>query len=315
MTRFFVPLLAVLLSALPCVGRAETMVQPNVTITGNVIRLGDLFTDAGASANDPVAPAPPLGMHTTYSAAWLGAIAHDHHLDWTPSSDFDQATVERASRAINADVITQHLQNAMAPTLGSAEFVIHLDNPGLRLLVPSEASDDMTVDGLNLDPRGGRFSAFVTAPPGAADAQRQRVTGTIVVEVDVAVPNRAIAIDEIIGSNDVERIKLPRTRIAADTITDSAQLIGKSARHLLRAEQPLRAGDVQDPLVVHKGDLVTIELRTQTMELSAQGKALEDGAMGVAIRVTNTQSNRTIDAVVAGLNLVRAGTADKLAAR
>jgi flagellar basal body P-ring formation protein FlgA len=307
MTRFFVPLFAVLLAVLPSSVRAEIVFQPTVTVTGNVIHLGDLFTGAGAGANDPVAPAPALGTRVTYSAAWLGAIARDHHLDWQPSSDFNQTTVERVSRTIGTDVITRHLLDAMGQAPENADAVIRFDNSSLHFLVPGDASDDMAVDGLNLDPHNGRFSAFITAPPSGADAQRQRVTGTLIVEVEVPVPARAIPIGEIISGNDIELIKLPRGRFATDTITNASELIGKSARHVLRAEQPLRAGDVEDPLVVHKGDLVTVELRTPTMVLSAQGKALEDGAMGVAIRVTNTQSNRTIDAVVIGANQVRAG--------
>jgi flagellar basal body P-ring formation protein FlgA len=261
-----------------------------------------------------VAPAPAPGMRVTYSAAWLDAIAREHHLDWAPASDFAQATVERASRAIGPDVIAQRLLEALSPAAGT-EAEIHLDNPATRLLVPAEVGDDIGVEGLNFDPRSGRFSAVIAAPAGAADAQRQRLSGRLVVEVEVAAPNRAIAMNEIIHPEDVEKIKLPRERIPADTITDSAQLIGKSARHLLKADQPLRAGDVEEPLVVHKGDLVTIEIRTPSMELTAQGKALDDGAMGATVRVTNTQSNRTVETTAAGPGLVHAGPPDTLAAR
>jgi flagella basal body P-ring formation protein FlgA len=315
MKKFLVPLLGALLWFAPAPGHAEPMLQPSVTVTDSIIRLGDLFADAGANAEDPVAPAPALGSRITFSAAWLGAIAREHHLDWAPASDFAQSTVERASRAIGADIVAQHLLDAMATTVVNGEAEIHLDNSTSRLIVPAGASDDMSVDSLNLDEHSGRFSAYVVAPPGAADAQRLRVTGRLVIEVEIAVPNRTIAINEIISTSDVEKIKLPHERVATDALTDPSQLIGKSARHLLRADQPLRAGDVQDPLVVHKGDLVTIELLTPAMQLSTQGKALEDGAINTTVRVTNTQSNRTIDAIVTGPNLVRAGPIDKFAAR
>jgi flagella basal body P-ring formation protein FlgA len=309
------PLLAVSLLVLAASAHAEPILQPSVTVTGSIIHLGDLFADAGPGADDAVANAPALGTRATFPAGWLAAIAREHHLDWAPASDFTQTTVERASRTVGADNVTQHLLGAMAPTAANAEAEIDLDNSNARLIVPAEASDDISVEGLNLDQRSGRFSAYLVAPSGAADAQRLRVTGRLVINVEVAAPNRAIAINEIIGANDVEKLKLPRERVATDAVMDPSQLIGKSARHLLRADQPLRAGDVQDPLVVHKGDLVTIELRTPAMQLSAQGKALEDGAMNATVRVTNTQSNRTIDTVVSGPNLVRAGAPDKLAAR
>ena len=314
MKPLLAPIVTFLLVALPLSGQAAPQLQPSVTVTGNVVRLGDLFSDAGAGANDAVAPAPAPGMRVTYSAAWLDAIARDHHLDWAPASDFTQATVERASRAIDAEIIAQHLLDALALPAGTAAE-IRLDNTATRLIVPAEAADDIGVEGLNFDPRSGRFSAVIAAPAGAADAQRQRVSGRLVVEIEVAAPNRAIAVNEIIGTADIERIKLPRERVPADTLTDPSQLIGKSARHLLKADQPLRAGDIEEPLVVHKGDLVTIEIRTPSMELTAQGKALDDGAMGATVRVANTQSNRTVETIAEGSGLVRAGAPNALAAR
>jgi len=311
----FIPavILVILAGAFPV--RAQTQLQPSVTVTGSVIRLGDLFSNAGDQANDPVAAAPALGTRVTYSAAWLRAAARAHQLAWSPASEFDQAVIERASRVIPPDAIAQKLIATMPAAALGTDTELRFDALALRLLVPAEASDEVEVDGLTVDPRNGRFSAMVSAPPGAVDAQRLRVTGKLVVQSTVPVPNRSIAINDVITAGDIEELKVQRERVAGDTITDRNQLIGKAARHLLRAEQPLRAGDVQDPIVVHKGDLVTIELRTATMQLAAQGKALEDGALNVTIRVVNTQSNRTIDASVAGANLVRAGGSDRLAAR
>src|SRR5580704_12931577 len=204
MRTLFGPLLAVSLLAFAASGHAEPMLQPSVTVTGSIIHLGDLFTDAGAGADDPVAPAPALGTRATFPAGWLAAMAREHHLDWAPPSDFTQTTVERASRTVGVDNVTQHLLGAMAPTAANAEAEIYLDNSNARLIVPAEASDDISVEGLNLDQRSGRFSAYLVAPAGAADAQRLRVTGRLVINVEVAAPNRAIAINEIIGINDVE---------------------------------------------------------------------------------------------------------------
>jgi len=50
-------------------------------------------------------------------------------------------------------------------------------------------------------------------------------------------------------------------------------------------------------------------------DLSTQGKALEDGAMGAAIRIANSKSNRVIDAIVTGPNLAAIAAAAQLAAR
>jgi flagella basal body P-ring formation protein FlgA len=51
------------------------------------------------------------------------------------------------------------------------------------------------------------------------------------------------------------------------------------------------------------------------MRLTAQGKALEDGGMGAAIRIANTKSGRVVEAVVTGPNLVDITASAQLAAR
>ena len=304
---------ALALAIAPGVARADTMLLPSATITGDTIHIADLFRDAGVPASDPVAAAPAPGTRVTYNAAWLGAIAREHHLAWQPSSAFDQVSVERASRVIDADAIGQRILSALAADTPSSDASIKLDNPGLRFVVPAEASDAMAIDGLNLDQHTGRFSVFITAPANSDHAQRQRISGRIVYQVTVAVPAHGMSIGDIFGPADISEVKLPRERVASDAIANPQQLVGKAARRILRAGETVRAGDIAEPIVVHKGDLVTIALNTPGMQLTAQGKAAEDGALGAAIRVANTQSNRVVDAVVAGPNQVVIGGSAALA--
>jgi flagella basal body P-ring formation protein FlgA len=304
MMRRLITIAALLVAASPGEVFADAMLQPNITVTGDTLHIGDLFSDAGAHASDPVAPAPAPGTRVTYNAAWLGAIAREHHLAWQPSSDFDQASVERAARTIDSDTVAQRILAAVATDTPNSDASLQLDNPGLRFLVPAEASDAMALDGLTVDPRTGRFSVYVTAPADSTNAQRQRVSGRVIYQETIAVPSRGMAIGDVFGPNDVTAVKLPRDRVSPDAIVDAQQLVGKAARRILRAGETVRTGDIQEPIVIHKGDLVSIELATATMQLSAQGKALDDGAMGAAIRIANTQSNRVIDATVAGPNQV-----------
>ncbi len=60
---------------------------------------------------------------------------------------------------------------------------------------------------------------------------------------------------------------------------------------------------------VAKNSLVTVHLVTANMTLTVQGRAMEDGSMGEAIRVMNTKSNSVITAVVRGPGEVEVVTA------
>ncbi len=54
--------------------------------------------------------------------------------------------------------------------------------------------------------------------------------------------------------------------------------------------------------------MVTMTLETGQMQLTAQGRALDNGAAGDVVRIMNTSSNQVIEGVVQGLRTVSVGT-------
>jgi flagellar basal body P-ring formation protein FlgA len=299
------------LAALPA--HADPMLRPAITVDSAVIHLGDLFTDAGAHAADIVAPAPPPGSRTIFDAAWLADAAREHQLDWQPASRFDQASVERATRVITGDEVAQSLLAEIGRRQSVDGAQLQLDNAGLRLFVPASAPSGLAIDDLTVDPHTGRFSATVSARNDNATAQR--VTGRLIRMVKLAVLDRALGPGDVIGEHDLTTLTARADRIPPDAILAARDLIGKSPRRLLRAEEPLRSDDVQMPVIVHKGDLIILVLQTPFLRLTAQAKALDDGGMNAVIRVANTKSNRLLDATVIGPNLAAVTPPAQLAAR
>jgi flagellar basal body P-ring formation protein FlgA len=110
--------------------------------------------------------------------------------------------------------------------------------------------------------------------------------------------SHAVAMGATLSADDIDMTKMRRDRVAADVAIQPTQMIGKATRRPIQAGTPVRLGDLEAPILVHKGDLVTIQLATATLQISVQGKALEDGAKGALVQVANTKSNRVIDAAV-----------------
>ena len=75
----------------------------------------------------------------------------------------------------------------------------------------------------------------------------------------------------------------------------------------------MRVQELRRPLLVAKGDMVTITLKRPGLELSAKGRAIEDGSKGDTIRVTNSQSKNVIETVALGANLVVVEAPSRLA--
>ncbi len=90
-------------------------------------------------------------------------------------------------------------------------------------------------------------------------------------------------------------------------------VVGMTLRRQLPEQSLLRKTDVMPPHVVLRGQIVTMRIRQQNLELSAQGRALQDGAVGEVVRITNTQSNRVVEAKVMAPGLVEIMTTPQLA--
>lgn len=118
--------------------------------------------------------------------------------------------------------------------------------------------------------------------------------------IQVPVPLRPISQGEIIRASDLGFQQLRADRVNRMVITETAHIVGKTAKRALAAVQPVRANDLGPTLLVAKNSLVTVKLNSGKLVLVMQGKALDDGAAGEAVRVLNTRSNKIIQGMVSG---------------
>jgi len=300
MTRFFLIIAAVATGAVAAAAEAAPTLRANVVVTGPAIRLGDLFSDTGEFAAIEVAPSPALGAKTIFDAAWLAATAREQKLDWQPKSRYDQTVVERASQAISSEAIVAELTHELANRLPAGRIELVLDTVDLHLFVPAGTTPTITIDALAFDARSGRVSAYVAASAADATTERVRITGRVHRILDLPVLSRPVAPGEAITARDIETIALHSDRLSQTFVSDAAELIGKTPKRSIRPGEPVRPSDLQTPVVVRKGELVTIVLQDAALFLTVQGKALEDGAQGQAIHVSNTRSGKMLDATVTG---------------
>jgi flagella basal body P-ring formation protein FlgA len=71
--------------------------------------------------------------------------------------------------------------------------------------------------------------------------------------------------------------------------------------------------DLQKPVAIARGSMVSVVLKTPAMLLTTQGRALDDGAIGDVIRVLNTRSNMTVQGTVSASGEVIVSPAGSLA--
>ncbi|MBO6784069.1 MAG: flagellar basal body P-ring formation protein FlgA [Alphaproteobacteria bacterium] len=297
----------------------ELSLRRQVMVSGNTVRLGDLFDGevagvAGINHDTVIAYAPQPGRRAVFDAEWLARLAYRYRLNWRPATRLDRTIVERASKIVSAEDIRFALTDELAARGYGDDYDIALSNQNLMFHVASDKSASVGIVNLSVDPAAERFNAIIAVPAGDPAAQRRTVTGRMYAMIEVPVPVSVLRPGETIGPRDI-KWKSVRARNVRDTIvTDMNDLLDMEPRRALRQDNPVRRADLRTPLDVRKDGVVTMVYQTANMALSATGISLQDGTTGEIVRVRNSQTKLVVDARVTGPDSVAVQILPQLAA-
>lgn len=285
------------------------MPRANAVVDTDTVRLGDIFDGLEpAMAERTVMVAPMPGRTTVLDAPTLARLAAANGIAWRPVGGADRVEIVRASHEIGAAEIADALKAAAIRAGAPDTIQVTLDNRSLQINLPASAERSFAFDKVQWDAARNRVQAELVAPaPGGKSAPilRQQLGAKAVDNVEIPVLTRRIAPGEIIADADVAYLSLPRDRVNAESVIDAAALVGNTPRRPVAPNMPVRAKDVRSPIVVPKGGVVVISLQTNTMALTAQGRALEDAGLGETVRVMNTTSGRMIEGKVSGPGIIQ----------
>jgi flagella basal body P-ring formation protein FlgA len=302
MIRLLTYTLAALFLATAIVNAAERPVlRAQATVTGDVVRIGDLVENAGIVADKPIFRAPALGETGSVSITKVLEALRAHSLIGLEPGSLSEVTVTRASRTIPVQEIETLITTTLARdyNLGDAtDVTLTFDRTPRALQVEPTVTASARLAQLNYDTRSGRFDAAVEVP--GTTSVNLRLTGTAIATMEVVTLSRSIARGEVIKMDALTLQRVPRGRIGSDIITDPDQAIGLAARAPLASNRPLLSADLMKPEIIQRGAAVTIYYQAPGVMLAARGKASEGGAEGDVIDVVNTQSNRTLRGTVIG---------------
>lgn len=133
-----------------------------------------------------------------------------------------------------------------------------------------------------------------------------KVSGKVQVYQEVVVAARPLTRNDTLTDLDV---RLQRVLVGENIDRYALSIEQVVGRRLLRdtgLHQPLVVGDLDAPVLIKKGTAVTILYEQPGLKISAAGQAREDGRAGKALRVLNTQTNRTVISEIVDGSTVRA---------
>ncbi len=124
----------------------------------------------------------------------------------------------------------------------------------------------------------------------------------------VIVTTRDVGRGEVLSEADLGYQMVNATSAFPGIVTSMADVEGKEARRVLRAGEAIRKDDVRNPIVVTRGQTVTMTFAVPGITLTAIGKAITEGGIGDTVTVQNPVSFRQVSAVVTGAGQVQAAS-------
>jgi flagellar basal body P-ring formation protein FlgA len=312
MTRPIIAAL-VLLLAFAGTAAAQTPAPPalkaSVTVTSDVVHIGDLVENAGPVADVAIFRAPDLGTTGAVATDRIVDAIRPHQLIGIDTRGIAEVIVTRASRAISAQEISASIARALAGQYGfgtAHNIMVNFDRDVRTLQVEPDVLGALQVAALSYDPHTTRFDVTFDLP-SSVELRRQSAhySGTALATVDAVAVERTIEHGEVLKASDLTIVRRPKAEGTA--LSDLNAVVGLAARHQLHPGQPLSTADVMKPEIVLRNDTVTIVYQVPGVTLTLRGQAQDNGALGDTIGVINVDSKRVVQAVISGPDRVTVG--------
>lgn len=122
----------------------------------------------------------------------------------------------------------------------------------------------------------------------------------------IVVPAHDIARGDVIDASDLSYIRVDGAVLMSGVLTRMEDVTGLQARRQLSAGQAFRSADLRHPIVITKGQAVTMQFDAPGVALTAMGRAMGEGGVGDTVTVQNPATFRMISTIVIAPGTVRA---------
>lgn len=214
-----------------------------------------------------------------------------------PSDDNrPSASLIRRGERIVAQAITAFL-NQQVGGHHAWQVEVHLTDAQIRALPADERKVSV---------RGGQapwtgiqqFQVMVDEPTQPASFVVEAHVSQL---LPVVVAMRAIGRGETIGPDDVQLQRPPADSPRTDVVHTLEDVVGLEAAQSIPAGTLLQKSMVRSPLLVRRGEVITVYARASGIRVRATARARENGSLGDLITVESLADRRTYTARVCGI--------------
>jgi flagellar basal body P-ring formation protein FlgA len=277
--------------------------RANVSVSTDLVRIGDFVDHAGDLAQIALFRAPDLGTTGAVPVAQVIEALRSHNVIGVATHDIREVMVTREARSLSQKEIETEVARALERRNGlgdATSLQLNFDRDVRMIQLDAAHRGGLTLVATRYEPRNARFDVtFEIAREQGAQPSRLRFTGTAIETVEAAIVTRSIERGEILKGSDVVVERRPKAEAGYDP-APRARAIGMQMRKGVRMGQYLRMADLGKPDLVQRDQNVTLIYETPGIYLTMRGKATESGTEGDTVSVTNLQTKRTVQGVVTG---------------
>jgi flagella basal body P-ring formation protein FlgA len=120
------------------------------------------------------------------------------------------------------------------------------------------------------------------------------VTVHIAVFENVYVTRRVIPRGTLVTAEDISAERRDVSTLPRGVITRAEEVVGKEAKVTLPPLMPLRHEQLGAPVLVRRGEVVTLLVESASLRITTTGEVREDAPRGAQVRVINQSSQAEV---------------------
>ena len=145
-----------------------------------------------------------------------------------------------------------------------------------------------------IDENQGRFTAEAEIFADGNQADKTKLVGRYYLIAKAWVPARDITKDHLITDADLQEVKVRQTRLKNGAFSSKEDIVGKQATKLLKSGKIIEKNDLQEEIIIKKGQTVTAVYTKKGLQITSKMQALANASKGQAIKLLNLNSKKEV---------------------
>lgn len=325
-----IAILALVATTLPAASEsvaAEIRLIDRVTIEPGIVQLGDIAELYGAplAVTDRLAaielfPAPSAKRETIVSGRRImdvlvrrGINFNEHRVSGASRVTLVPAAKPTSNKPITVrkKVRLDHQEIAASKEVVEASIVEHLSRKvsaasdedvdnwqfDFKLSIQQaswihQANNRFTVTG-GIAPYSGRQRFDIVAVAAEEEVRRFAINVNIKQPRLVVVAQQDLPRGTVILESDVRLEEVTDARVSRGAATTLAEVVGKESTGTIRAGKPIATRSLREPVLVKRGEQVTVVALAGGIRVETQGTARQDGSLNQLIVIQTNDKRRT----------------------